>query len=93
MAFRQRFVNAEEEYERGDADMTADDGRQQHKNKVDELQANVENACVIALTETWLKDHDLGQDFEIDGFGQHIRLDRDAQLTGKSPGGGRVLVC
>lgn len=35
------------------------------------------------MTETWLKEHDLGQDLGIDGFGQPIRLDRDAQLTGK----------
>ncbi|KAK0155559.1 Ras GTPase-activating-like protein IQGAP1 [Merluccius polli] len=67
------------------------------RNKVDELQANVKcipeykNACVIALTETWLKEHDLGQDLEIDGFGQPIRLDRDTQLTGKTQGGGVCL--
>ena len=67
------------------------------RNKIDELQANVEcirdykNACVIALTETWLKEQDMGQDYEIDGFGQPIRLDRDEQLTGKSHGGGVAL--
>ncbi|KAK0144778.1 hypothetical protein N1851_016764 [Merluccius polli] len=64
------------------------------RNKVDELQANVKHiseyrdACVIALTETWLKDYDPTQDFDIDGFGQPYRLDRDAQITGKSLGGG-----
>lgn len=47
------------------------------------LYQSYKNACVIALTETWLKEHDLGQDLGIDGFGQPIRLDRDAQLTGK----------
>ncbi|XP_039509538.1 uncharacterized protein LOC120464222 [Pimephales promelas] len=67
------------------------------RNKVDELQANVKfipefkNACIIALTETWLKEHDPSQDFEIDGFDQPIRLDRDAQLTGKTQGGGVCL--
>lgn len=44
------------------------------------------NAHVIALTQTWLKDHDLNQDFEIDGFGQLYRLDRYAQITSKSLG-------
>lgn len=64
---------------------------------MDELQANVKhipdytNACVIALTETWLKDYDQNQDFEIDGFGQPYRLDRDAQISGKSLGGGVCL--
>ncbi|KAG7489287.1 hypothetical protein JOB18_008764 [Solea senegalensis] len=67
------------------------------RNKVDELQANVKHiseyrdACVIALTETWLKDYDPTQDFDIDGFGQPYRLDRDAQITGKSLGGGVCL--
>ncbi|KAG7499465.1 hypothetical protein JOB18_039315 [Solea senegalensis] len=67
------------------------------RNKVDELQANVEHiseyrdACVIALTETWLKDYDPTQDFDIDGFGQPYQLDRDAQITGKSLGGGVCL--
>ncbi len=38
------------------------------RNQIDELQACVKcspeykNACVIALTETWLKDHDSSQD-------------------------------
>ena len=51
------------------------------RSKVDELQANVKfipefkNACVITMTETWLKEHDLDQDLEIDGFGQPIRLE------------------
>ncbi|KAG7464319.1 hypothetical protein JOB18_004301, partial [Solea senegalensis] len=67
------------------------------RNKVDELQANVKHiseyrdACVIALTETWLKDYDPTQDFDIDGFGQPYRIDRDAQITGKSLGGGVCL--
>ncbi len=67
------------------------------RNKVDELQANVKHiseyrdACMIALTETWLKDYDLNHDFDIDGFGLPYRLDRDAQVTGKSLGGGVCL--
>lgn len=67
------------------------------RNKVDELQANVKflteykNACLLALTETWLKDHDVQSDLEIDGFGVPFRLDRDPALTGKSPGGGLCL--
>lgn len=37
------------------------------RNKVDELQV-----IVNARTETWLRDHDLSQDFEIDGFGDNM---------------------
>ncbi|XDV11492.1 hypothetical protein PO909_000423 [Leuciscus waleckii] len=57
------------------------------RNKLDELQANVRflsdyrNACVISLTETWLKEHDLDSDLEIEGFGVPVRLDRDAIVT------------
>lgn len=41
---------------------------------MDELQANVKhmsdykNACVITLTQTWLKDYDPNQDFDTDGL-------------------------
>lgn len=44
-------------------------------NKVDELQANVKfleeykGECVLAVTETWLKDRDAQSDLKIDGFG------------------------
>lgn len=64
------------------------------RNKLDELQANVRflsdyrNACVISLTETWLKEHDSDSDLEIDGFGGPVRLDREAAVMGKSLGGG-----
>ncbi|KAG7522125.1 hypothetical protein JOB18_013791 [Solea senegalensis] len=67
------------------------------RNKVDELQANVKfleeykNACLLAITETWLKDHDLQSDLRIDGFGEPVRLDRDPTVTGKSLGGGLAL--
>lgn len=46
---------------------------------------------MIALTETWLKDQYPSHDYEIDGFGQPIQLDRDEQLTGKTQGGGVAL--
>ena len=67
------------------------------RNKVDELQANVKfleeykNACLLAITETWLKDHDSQSDLRIDGFGEPVRLDRDPTVTGKSLGGGLAL--
>ncbi|CAM4639073.1 unnamed protein product [Leuciscus chuanchicus] len=57
------------------------------RNKVDELQANVKflteysSACLLAFTETWLKEHDLQSDLEIDGFGVPYRLDRDPAVT------------
>lgn len=49
------------------------------RNKMDELPMNVKhileyrNACVIAMTETWLKDYNLNHDFDINGFGQLYR--------------------
>ena len=67
------------------------------RNKVDELQANVKflaeysSACLLAFTETWLKEHDIQSDLEIDGFGVPYRLDRDPAVTGKSLGGGLCL--
>ena len=66
-------------------------------SKFDKLQANVthlveyKSACVLALTESWLKDHDLQSNLEIEGFGEPIRLDRDSTVTGKSLGGGLCL--
>ncbi len=57
-------------------------------NKLDDLQANVRflldyrNACVISLTETWQKEHDLDSDLKIEGFAVLLRLDRDAGVTG-----------
>ena len=67
------------------------------RNKVDDLQANVKflseykSACLIAVTETWLKQQDLSPDLAIDGFGEPLRLDRDPTVTGKSLGGGLCL--
>ena len=49
------------------------------------------SACLLAVTETWLKDHDSQADLEIDGFGEPFRLDRDPTATGKSLGGGLAL--
>lgn len=36
--------------------------------------------CVLALTETWLEDHDLQSDLEIKGIGEPINLDRDSTV-------------
>lgn len=66
-------------------------------NKIDELRANTQfltecnSACLLALTETWLKDTDLQSDLEVEGFGAPYRLDRDPAVTGKSLGGGLCL--
>lgn len=85
-------VSSRQRYERGCE--VRGQGPQFLRNKVDELQVNVKhisvhrNACVIALTETWLEDYDLNQDLDINGFHQQHRFDRDAQITGKSLGGG-----
>ncbi len=67
------------------------------RNKIDILQANVnflpeyKNACLTALSETWLKQHDLQSDLDLNGFGEPVRLDRDPTVTGKSLGGGLCL--
>ncbi|KAE8297833.1 hypothetical protein D5F01_LYC02304 [Larimichthys crocea] len=67
------------------------------RNKVDELQANVihlekfRDACIMAFTETWLTSNDPETDLSLSGFGVPIRLDRDADVTGKSHGGGVCL--
>lgn len=66
-------------------------------NKLDELQANVKflkeynSACILALTETWLKDQDSQSDLEIGGFGEPYCLDRDPTATGETLGGGLCL--
>ena len=60
------------------------------RNKSDELQAHVryqhefKEACILALTETWLGEADLDADIALDGFGAPLRLDRVAVTTGKS---------
>ena len=67
------------------------------QNKTEELQAQARyrhefrDACILALTETWLSHKDLDKDVTIDGFGKLIRLDRGAVATGKSTGGGLCL--
>lgn len=67
------------------------------RNKVDELQANVKlleeykSACLLAVTETWLKDRDAQSDLKIDGFGEFFRPDRDHTKASKSHGGGLAL--
>lgn len=58
------------------------------RNKLDELRANVKflkefrEACLLAFTETWLKEQDSYSDLEIDGFGEPYRLDRDPTVNG-----------
>lgn len=60
------------------------------RNKIDELQACVK--CTLEYkkrlcdrTESWFKNHNLSQDYIINGFGKPIQLDRDAhqQSIGK----------
>ena len=57
------------------------------RNKVHELQTNIKfleeyrSACLLAITETWLKDYDSQSDLRIDGFGEPFRLDRDPTVT------------
>lgn len=48
---------------------------------------------MIALTETWLKEHGSNQEYSTDVFGQPIQLDRDTQLTAEAEGGGVCLWC
>lgn len=65
-------------------------------NKVDELQTNVKfleeykTACLLADTETWLKDCDAQSNLENNGFGKPFRLE-DLEKTGNSLGGGLAL--
>jgi len=67
------------------------------RNKIDDLQAHVryqhefKEACILALTETWLGEKDRDNEMEIDGFGAPLRTDREAAITGKSRGGGVCL--
>ncbi|XDV11016.1 hypothetical protein PO909_000083 [Leuciscus waleckii] len=62
------------------------------RNKTDELQAHVRfqrefrDACLLAITETWLSGSDLDPELVIDGFGVPVRLDRDESVTGMSQG-------
>lgn len=46
------------------------------------------NSCLLCFSETWLKDSIDGSSLRIPGFCDPIRLDRDAQVTGKKLGGG-----
>ena len=45
----------------------------------------------MAFTETWLTDCNQDNDLFIDGFGAPFRLDRKAEVTGKTQGGGVCL--
>ncbi|KAK0154804.1 hypothetical protein N1851_002890 [Merluccius polli] len=68
------------------------------RNKSDELQAHVRHqhefkeACILALTETWLGEMDSDAGIALDGFSAPFRMDRVAANTGKSRGGGRGKV-
>lgn len=55
------------------------------------LQNDFKDVCILALTETWLKDNDTGNCVSIDGFGVPLRTDRDPTVTGKKNGGGVCL--
>ncbi|KAK0150901.1 hypothetical protein N1851_007984 [Merluccius polli] len=67
------------------------------RNKSDELQAHVRHqhefkeACILALTETWLGETDSDAGIALDGFSAPFRMDRVAANTGKSRGGGVCL--
>ena len=67
------------------------------RNKIDQLQGNVrflkdfKDCGILTFTESWLTERDRDADLLIDGFGAPIRLDRDAEVTGKSQGGGVCL--
>lgn len=60
------------------------------RNKSDEVQAHVQyqhefkEACILALTETWLGEADSDAGIALDGFGAPFRMDRIAATTGKS---------
>ncbi len=64
------------------------------RHKTEELQALVRHqheyreACVLAVTETWLGMSDQDSDMVVDGFGTPLRTDRDIEITGKSRVGG-----
>ncbi|KAK0131335.1 hypothetical protein N1851_033984 [Merluccius polli] len=68
------------------------------RNKSDELQAHVRHqhefkeACILALTETWLGETDSDAGIALDGFSAPFRMDRVTANTGKSRGGGRGKV-
>jgi len=67
------------------------------RSEIDELQANVNHlgefgeACIMAVTETWLTHMESDSSLDIDGFGTPIRLDCDCEVTGKTKGGGVCL--
>lgn len=62
------------------------------RGKMDELTANLRylneyrNACVLAITETWLNESTPSREVEPTGFTVY-RTDRDSDITAKSRGG------
>lgn len=67
------------------------------RHKTDELEAwikckpGIRDTCLLAFSETWLRELDRDEDLILSGFGSPIRLDRDPMTTGKSRGGGVCL--
>lgn len=67
------------------------------RNKVDKLQGNVRwqkdfrDCCVMAFTETWLTERNQDSHLFIDGFEAPFCLDRKAEVTRKTQGGGVCL--
>ena len=51
------------------------------------LKSEIAECCLLAITETWLNESDLVE-LALTGFGCLIRLDRSAELTDMSRGGG-----
>lgn len=49
------------------------------------------NTCLLALTESWLKERDPQSDLEIDGFGVLFCLGTDLAVTSESLGSGDCL--
>lgn len=67
------------------------------RRKTDELAANLRflheyrEACVLAITETWLDENIPSSDVEPSGYSV-FRMDRDPDITGKFRGGGVCLL-
>ncbi len=59
------------------------------RNKLDELQANVNrNTSLLVFTKTWLDDAVSNNELATDSFNTPFRVDRDKLITGKEHGGG-----
>ncbi|KAK7893494.1 hypothetical protein WMY93_022646 [Mugilogobius chulae] len=62
------------------------------RGKIDELQAHVRfqhefrDACLLAITESWLTDGDKDANLAVDDFGEPFRLDRDVDVNSPAEG-------